>query len=116
MRPDWIDNKAAGWETAGVAGGQQHWNDNSEWQEHVDEETGRYFYFSERTQDTQWIPPATGGYRPCAWRIQHDAATGRVYFAHKDTGESVWQLSAAAAATSNASGGAFEMNPIHQRA
>merc|ERR1719329_1220033 len=105
MRPDWIDNEAVGGEAGGGGGGeqgldgqQQQWNDDGEWQEHVDEESGRYFYFSERTQDTRWTPPEQGGYRPCAWRIQHDDATGRAYFANKDTGETVWQLSARAEA------------------
>ncbi len=122
MRPDWIDNEAVGWEAGGGGGGeqgldgqQQQWNDDGEWQEHVDEESGRYFYFSERTQDTRWTPPEQGGYRPCAWRVQHDDATGRAYFANKDTGETVWQLSARAEAAASGAGEELAINPLHHQ-
>jgi len=74
---------------------ERHWNENSAWVEHVNEEQGKYYYFNETSGTSQWEPPtleSQGGYCPCVWRIQFDVASGRYYFHHRTTGEVAWNV------------------------
>jgi hypothetical protein len=63
------------------------------WEEFIDENTGRYYYFNEITNQTVWTKPAN--FRgppalPIGW-VEFQTDDGRSYYFHESTQKTVWE-------------------------
>ena len=58
---------------------------HSLWQEHVDEDTGSYFYYNQKTKSSTWVVPEQ--YVACVWRVAWDEQITGLLFTNSITGE-----------------------------
>ena len=58
---------------------------HSLWQEHVDEDTGSYFYYNKKTKSSTWVVPEQ--FVACVWRVAWDEQITGLLFTNSITGE-----------------------------